>query len=813
MKRILSLAVCILFGTSIFAQGLITVDGDKDSFWDTLTGPDDGYLQFMPFAHSDNGAPVSQEDLSAELWVAWDAEWFYLYAEITDDTISADGTQNSWESYLTDCLEFKIDGQATDSTETSLSFEGRLTALDSSETEEPTDQINNLPVEKKQYARRTMENGYALEFAVKWDTLGGSEPITVAEDSVFGMGIGIHDNDGNGRQASLQWSAVLLDAMWNTPKYLGTVKFLPDNKLQLIPSNNMTGVTNDVPYDGTEWYLSIDGEKDAFYETLTGPEEGYLQINSYAFSDNGAPHGDEDLSADVWVAWDAEWFYLYTEIMDDTISAEGTQNSWESYLTDNFEFKIDGHPTDSTETSLSYEGRLTALDSSETDAPTDQINNLPVDKKKYARRKMSNGYALEFAVKWDTLGGTEPITAEVDSVFGMGIGIHDNDGNSRQASIQWSAVLLDAMWNTPKYLGTVKLLEDHKLQFNPTNNMTGVSNEVPYDGTPFYMRIDAVKDPFFYTLDGPDDGHVHLRSYAWNDNGTPVDDADLSSKIWTAWDTEWFYLYTEVTDDTISDDGTSNVWEVDCIEIKVDGQATDSTQTSLSFDSRLTAMDSSETDGSTDQLNNIAVEDKQYARRMTDNGYILEFAVTWEALGGSEAIPVGVDSVFGLGFGVHDNDGNARQASIQWSAVLLDAMWNTPKYLGTARFREENRLQLEAVNNMTGVANEIPYDGSDYIRVGVEDKEPVPLTYALTQNYPNPFNPATTIGYTIEQRTNVRLVIYDLLGREVATLVNGVREPGRYEIQFDASGLSSGLYFYRLRAGTFEDTRKMMLLR
>ncbi len=113
----------------------------------------------------------------------------------------------------------------------------------------------------------------------------------------------------------------------------------------------------------------------------------------------------------------------------------------------------------------------------------------------------------------------------------------------------------------------------------------------------------------------------------------------------------------------------------------------------------------------------------------------------------------------------------------------------------------------------------------------------LPRAFALFQNYPNPFNPTTTIGYTIggvvtqsgasssgdfpdrsrgidgRAFTNVRLAVYDILGREVAMLVNEKKAPGRYEVEFDASGLSSGIYFYKLQAGSFVETRKLVLLR
>jgi Zn-dependent M28 family amino/carboxypeptidase len=98
--------------------------------------------------------------------------------------------------------------------------------------------------------------------------------------------------------------------------------------------------------------------------------------------------------------------------------------------------------------------------------------------------------------------------------------------------------------------------------------------------------------------------------------------------------------------------------------------------------------------------------------------------------------------------------------------------------------------------------------------------ETLPAAVRLDQNYPNPFNPSTTIAYTVggvglqaSGFRDVRLVVHDVLGREVALLVNERKAPGRYEVEFDASGLASGIYFYRLTAGKFVETRKMVLLK
>ena len=87
----------------------------------------------------------------------------------------------------------------------------------------------------------------------------------------------------------------------------------------------------------------------------------------------------------------------------------------------------------------------------------------------------------------------------------------------------------------------------------------------------------------------------------------------------------------------------------------------------------------------------------------------------------------------------------------------------------------------------------------------------LPREFALNQSYPNPSNPSTRIGFSVPVRSPVSLKVYDLLGREVAVLVSDLLEPGSYEKTFNGVGLASGVYFYRLEAGKFVQTRKLML--
>jgi hypothetical protein len=87
------------------------------------------------------------------------------------------------------------------------------------------------------------------------------------------------------------------------------------------------------------------------------------------------------------------------------------------------------------------------------------------------------------------------------------------------------------------------------------------------------------------------------------------------------------------------------------------------------------------------------------------------------------------------------------------------------------------------------------------------------VRYALGQNYTNPFNPTTTIRYGLPNRSHVTLAVFNTLGQQVAILQNGEQDAGFHEVQFDGSKLASGVYFYRLQAGEFVHTSKMLLMK
>ena len=111
---------------------------------------------------------------------------------------------------------------------------------------------------------------------------------------------------------------------------------------------------------------------------------------------------------------------------------------------------------------------------------------------------------------------------------------------------------------------------------------------------------------------------------------------------------------------------------------------------------------------------------------------------------------------------------------------------------------------------LQGIAN---LQSTGCTNVATEERPDLPVAFVLEANYPNPFNPATRIRYAHPEVAPVRLSVYDVQGRLVRVLAQGVREAGTHKLVFEAGGLPSGVYFYRLEAGTFRAMRSMLLLR
>jgi hypothetical protein len=126
-----------------------------------------------------------------------------------------------------------------------------------------------------------------------------------------------------------------------------------------------------------------------------------------------------------------------------------------------------------------------------------------------------------------------------------------------------------------------------------------------------------------------------------------------------------------------------------------------------------------------------------------------------------------------------------------------------------------DRINGEILNKELNDGDELSLTNNKITSLVVTGKitEDQPLSYQLYQNYPNPFNPVTTISFSLPRESQVNLSVYNILGEKVKELKNEVMKPGYFEVQFDASAIASGVYFYRIQAGDFVSTKKMILLK
>jgi len=356
----------------------------------------------------------------------------------------------------------------------------------------------------------------------------------------------------------------------------------------------------------------------------------------------------------------------------------------------------------------------------------------------------------------------------------------------------------------------------------------------------FHITIDAEKDTFYSTLTGPNDGWIYIPPEAFNNNGStadpgPVDEIDLSTNWYSAWDDTFLYVYADVTDDIVNQTGIPDYWRNDCFDAKVDPDWTGTANNEV-FCFAMTCKDSGDVEPSLyPGIGNIretvgggwvvngdssafkSVTPQDYARKETNNGYVLECRVKWEWIATNTKGPITphLGDDIGFAISIHDNDNGAstRDNSIEWAAQLLDNVWNSCTNMGYIELLDNHKMKYipESLRDPS-IVNSNP---DMYIpkSSAVAEKSNVVKNFNLSQNYPNPFNPVTSISYSLEKLSDVKISVYDPLGREVEILVNGMKPAGTNTVYFDGSNLNSGVYFYQLKAGAFIQTKKMVLLK
>ena len=212
----------------------------------------------------------------------------------------------------------------------------------------------------------------------------------------------------------------------------------------------------------------------------------------------------------------------------------------------------------------------------------------------------------------------------------------------------------------------------------------------------------------------------------------------------------------------------------------------------------------------TDANNGMSGSNGNNFVKTTDGG------VTWTSVSN----PAGVTTFAAINMYGFKDGSNRIRVSINETTGYR--MFTTTNY-GTTWTEETLPSQgtTNGVQHMQFVNNVLGYSGGNagtFLRCDVpsgilSNNGSVPEDYILTQNYPNPFNPVTKIEYALPQNSFVTLKVYDVTGKEVSELVDGLRSAGNYEINFDASNLNSGVYFYTLITEGFTETKKMLLIK
>lgn len=244
------------------------------------------------------------------------------------------------------------------------------------------------------------------------------------------------------------------------------------------------------------------------------------------------------------------------------------------------------------------------------------------------------------------------------------------------------------------------------------------------------------------------------------------------------WDNNYLYVAAKVIDSELVNDGGPK-YENDGIEVYIDanfnkGDSYDSYDRQIRKNYNDTGIEeiSGHTEGIIHALKNI------------DGGYSVELAIPWSNLNitGSANTTIGFDIANN-----DDDDGGAKDNQIVWNGIADN--WRNTAYFGEITLTDELATDIESVT-----------DG-------------IPVISELHQNYPNPFNPATTITYALSESGEASLIVYDMLGKSVATLVDGFKRAGSHTVQFDASHLNSGVYIYVLKTGKLSRAKKLILVK
>jgi len=527
----------------------------------------------------------------------------------------------------------------------------------------------------------------------------------------------------------------------------------------------------------------IDGELDGVWHNTT---EFFCLKNETTPSDDWF-----DLFGTWRMLWDDENIYLFLYYQDD-IFIDTHTNAWEQ---DGFEFYFDANHLKQE----SFDGyddiqirfnhwNKTYADITYSFCGGPQWNFSPQGIEFKTKNTIDNlGWNLEVKIP---MANIKMIPA-AETEFGFEVQQNDNDGLAREHVAKWWSSRSDS-WKNPEIWGTCRLWE------------LEVDERLP---------VLKIQERFTPTIDGQMEGEW-LQYPEFNCNTWVYDWPDIYfdfSNVCQDWTDHRFHFRLICNDtklfcflkrwDDILVDAHQNSWEQDGFEFYFDG---DNSKLAGGYDQvndvqmRINRWYQTNNDilwnfgegGGTDWgLNRNGLEFKVADK---DEGFDIEFSIPLSDL----QIDPSIDSEFGFDIQSNENDSDHRDNVRRWW-WHDDNSWRDASLFGTAV------ITNIAISNLPLP----PFASSE------DETQKLTDNCYLNQNYPNPFNPITTIPYSVGKTSHVKLAVYDLLGKEIALLVDELKPGGEYTAVFNAQELTNGVYFYKLWTGENILTRKMTLLK
>ncbi|MFC1569039.1 sugar-binding protein [bacterium] len=466
-------------------------------------------------------------------------------------------------------------------------------------------------------------------------------------------------------------------------------------------------------------------------------------------TDAVAPDNWLDTFARFKMMYDDDHYYVFIQAHDDIINTSSSN----SYENDSFEIYFDGDNSKNDQ-ATGYDGNDVQM-RYVYGQTSDNSGNAPNSICQYLNT--DNGYNCEIRIPVQDM----TFNLNPDHTFGFDIQFNDNDQGGRDHLLKWWNEDNNS-WQNPGLFGTAHTTDYmaadpmYVLQAPGTPIIDGVMDDAAWDNIPWFSDNTFVVQNGGAPLSPPFDIN---NINGWND-------CRFNYKM--MWQGSILYFYADVFDDII-DTGHGDFWMNDGFQIFIDGN-NDKTSLPDANDAEYNSVYTTTPTG-------------DVAFTQTTSGWTMEMQMN---LGANPGISPAIDDLMGIDVSVNDNDGGGRDLWSRWWSED-DVAWNNPSLRGTIKF--------------TGLTVDVEDNKSKSV---IQD-------FHLAQNYPNPFNPSTTIRYSVPITSSVTLTIYDLLGKEITTLVNEIRTPGEYSVVWDSEGQAAGIYLARLNTGDFTETKKLIL--